>query len=285
MDMRLIVISVLLASASVGFTQEVVECGEDESLLEMSFDFSGHRYTHPLSVDWRLKNENGELVTGCPPRGYLGGDIAYTYCDFGFEDIHQSRHCVPSNGCYQLIVVDTLYRPSFEDEDTAAFNATVDGKLLASQRGFRFESFEFGDACEESPCSQPNESLFEFFLIRRVFQEHNPDLTWQVMDAISKDVVLQDTATWNETFLQYQRACLPTDTCYLFSISVPESLILYNEELDRNVTLFESEEYRISFNRVDFYDNNYLFGEFQGKIISRTLWFLENAKILVMYVT
>ena len=42
-------ISVLLASASVGFTQEVIECGEDdESLLEISFDFSGHWYIEPL---------------------------------------------------------------------------------------------------------------------------------------------------------------------------------------------------------------------------------------------
>lgn len=171
MDMRLIVISVLLASASVGFAQEVVECGEDESLLEMRFDFPDRWYLVPTSVDWRLKNENGKLVAGCPPPSYSEGDIADTYCDFGYEDIHQSRHCVPTNGCYQLIVADTLYLPSFDDGDTAAFNVTVDGKLLASQRGFRFESFEFGDACEESPCSQPDESLFEFFLMRRVFHE------------------------------------------------------------------------------------------------------------------
>ena len=59
-----------LLALFLGFTftrEDTIVCGKDESLIEMTLDFSSKWYCcwgSMLSIDWRLGNEQGQLSPG-----------------------------------------------------------------------------------------------------------------------------------------------------------------------------------------------------------------------------
>jgi hypothetical protein len=210
------------------------------------------------SVDWLLQESpSGEQVLSCD-QFYDGCSLSYHVGDYSLS---RMRRCIPSNACYRFAIGDGFYRIYDYDLPVAAFNISFEGRLLVSREGFRFESFEFGHGCKESVCDNGEESSLEVFLWRQRPGWEKPDLSLEVRDVDSSQLLLEQT--WqisNSAVLHYHHSCLARNFCLNLSISVPETTTM--TDLYDNLTVGYSENIalRVSLDDVIFRDSTFPLG-------------------------
>jgi hypothetical protein len=210
------------------------------------------------SVDWLLQESpSGEQVLSCHQL-YERCSLSYHVGDYSLS---RMRRCIPSNACYRFAIGDGFYRTYDYDLPVAAFNISFEGRLLVSRKGFRFESFEFGHGCKESVCDNDEESSLEVFLWRQRPGWEKPDLSLEVRDINSSQLLLEQT--WqisNSAVLHYHHSCLARNSCLNLSISVPETTFMTDLYDNFTVGYSENIESRVSLDDVIFRDSTFFLG-------------------------
>lgn len=166
---------------------------------------------------------------------------------------HQKSMCLPKTSCTTLVGVN--YH-GLTDNLNYEYNVTVDGELIENFAQSRAISQDIGSGCNDEGICGEDESLLELFIYRSSLKSH-PNMTWSIL---SNDFDERSGVILPGTRFTYHRECIPKQTCALFTLSVPETVISPSAPNGSSILYWENSNYYILLDGVFYGKNSYDFG-------------------------
>ena len=233
-----------------------VTCSDDEVLLELESPTNGFANHDYYLVD----SATGTQVLQCPNKWTYSNSSIYR-CYWDQYSYFHDRFCLPRNGCYTLVAVESSLQ-EYEDRPDV-LTVRYDGEDIAVIENLQFAAIDFGTSDECSVlCPAQDDSLIEMFVYRwQYFDEDRPDITWALTsrDGLAT-VEIKGLIHPGDRPLTYFRACVADTTCASLELSVPETVDIYHETTNSTENYFESGPYRLVIDGNVYGEETYRFG-------------------------